>query len=319
MFIEQGIRSENKFWKYLLGSILIIGASFIGQLPLLVGVMIKTFGSDKIMPNNENDLMKMFDPNMALFLIMISFVFAVGGIYLVIRNLHKQTLLSIITSREKIDWKRIIFSFIIWALLSVVSTVLIYFDSPEDFVINFQPLPFLGLLVIATLLIPIQTTCEELVFRGYLMQGFGNLSMNKWFPLLMTSVIFGSMHIFNPEVEKMGYIILIYYIGTGLMLGIMTLMDEGMELSLGFHAANNLIGALLVTSDWSALQTNSILKDISEPSAGIDVIIPVVVVYPILLWVFSKKYQWNDWKEKLTGNITTQHEHTDLSQRTQSF
>lgn len=135
----------------------------------------------------------------------------------------------------------------------------------------------------------------------------------------MTSVIFGSMHIFNPEVEKMGYIILIYYIGTGLMLGIMTLMDEGMELSLGFHAANNLIGALLVTSDWSALQTNSILKDISEPSAGIDVIIPVVVVYPILLWVFSKKYQWNDWKEKLTGNITTQHEHTDLSQRTQSF
>lgn len=319
MFIEQGIRSENKFWKYLLGSILIIGASFMGQIPLLVGVMIKTFGSGKIIPENENDLMKMFDPNMALFLIMISFLFAVGGIYLVIRNLHKQTLLSIITSRKKIDWKRIVFSFTIWALLSVVSTVLIYFDSPEDFVINFQPMPFLGLLVIATLLIPIQTTCEELVFRGYLMQGFGNLSMNKWFPLLMTSVIFGSMHIFNPEVEKMGYIILIYYIGTGLMLGIMTLMDEGMELSLGFHAANNLIGALLVTSDWSALQTNSILKDISEPSAGIDVIIPVVVVYPILLWVFSKKYQWNDWKEKLTGNITTQHEHTDLSQRTQSF
>ncbi|MBS1534864.1 MAG: CPBP family intramembrane metalloprotease [Bacteroidetes bacterium] len=319
MFIEQGIRSENKFWKYLLGSILIIGASFMGQLPLLVGVMLKTIGSGKIMPDNENDLMKIFDPNTALFLIMISFVFAVGGIYLVIRNLHKQTLISIITSRKKIDWKRIIFSFIIWALLSIVSTVLIYFDNPKDFVINFQPLPFLGLLVIATLLIPIQTTCEELVFRGYLMQGFGNLSMNKWFPLLMTSVIFGSMHIFNPEVEKMGYIILIYYIGTGLMLGIMTLMDEGLELSLGFHAANNLIGALLVTSDWSALQTNSILKDISEPSAGIDVIIPVVVVYPILLWVFSKKYQWNNWKEKLTGNITTQHEHTDLSQRTQSF
>ncbi len=319
MFIEQGIRNENKFWKYLLGSILIIGASFMGQLPLLVGVMLKTIGSGKIMPNNENDLIKMFDPNMALFLIMISFVFAVGGIYLVIRNLHKQTLLSIITSRKKIDWKRIVFSFTIWALLSIVSTVLMYFDSPQDFVINFQLLPFLGLLVIATLLIPIQTTCEELVFRGYLMQGFGNLSMNKWFPLLMTSVIFGSMHIYNPEVEKMGYIILIYYIGTGLMLGIMTLMDEGMELSLGFHAANNLIGALLVTSDWSALQTNSILKDISEPSAGIDVIIPVVVVYPILLWVFSKKYQWNDWKEKLTGNITTQHEHTDLSQRTQSF
>ena len=33
---------------------------------------------------------------------------------------------------------------------------------------------------------------------------------------------------------------MIYYIGTGFLFGIMTLMDEGTELALGFHAANNL-------------------------------------------------------------------------------
>jgi len=111
------------------------------------------------------------------------------------------------------------------------------------------------------------------------------------------------MHILNPEVDKMGYIVLVYYIGTGFLLGIMTLMDEGMELSLGFHAANNLVGALLVTSDWSVFQTNSILKDISEPTAGFDVILPVIIVYPLLLFIFSKKYNWTNWTEKLTGNI----------------
>jgi hypothetical protein len=78
-------------------------------------------------------------------------------------------------------------------------------------------------------------------------------------------------------------------------------MDEGMELALGFHAANNLVGALLVTSDWSAFQTHSIFKDISEPSR-FDVILPVMIIYPILLFIFSKKYQWTDWK-KLTGKI----------------
>jgi hypothetical protein len=82
-------------------------------------------------------------------------------------------------------------------------------------------------------------------------------------------------------------------------------MDEGMELSLGFHAANNLIGALLITSDWSVFQTHSIFKDMSEPSAGFDVILPIVVVYPILLLIFSKKYGWKNWKEKLMGNIDT--------------
>jgi membrane protease YdiL (CAAX protease family) len=152
-------------------------------------------------------------------------------------------------------------------------------------------------------LIPIQTSTEEYIFRGYLMQGFANLFHNKWAPLLMTSLIFGLLHWFNPEVGKMGNSIMIFYIGTGLFLGVITLMDDGMELALGFHAANNLIGALLVTSNWTAFQTNSILKDVSEPTLGFDVILPVVLIYPILLLIFGRKYKWNNWKEKLTGNI----------------
>jgi len=128
-------------------------------------------------------------------------------------------------------------------------------------------------------------------------------SKTKLLPLVITSVIFGTMHIANPEVEKMGYIILIYYIGTGFFLGIITLMDEGMELALGFHAANNLVTALLVTSDWSAFQTNSVFKDVSEPSAGFEILVPVLIIFPLLLFIFSKKYNWSNWKEKLTGTI----------------
>jgi len=303
MFIEQGIHPENKFWKYIVGSIIIILASTIGQIPLLGAVFAKSVSEGNGFPTDSNDLMKVLDSNLTLFLIMLSFAFAIGGIYLVVKYLHRKSLLSIVSTRRKMDWSRFWFSFLIWALFTVFSTIVMYFMAPEDFVMNFKPIPFLILFVVATVMIPIQTTCEELVFRGYLMQGFGNLALNKWFPLVMTSVIFGTMHIFNPEVDKMGYVILVYYIGTGFLLGIMTLMDEGMELSLGFHAANNLIGALLVTSDWSVFQTHSILKDVSIPTAGFDVIFPVIIVYPLLLFTFSKKYKWQDWKEKLAGNI----------------
>jgi hypothetical protein len=85
-------------------------------------------------------------------------------------------------------------------------------------------------------------------------------------------------------------------------------MDEGLELALGFHAANNLIGALLLTADWTAFQTNSIYKDVSEPTLGFDVLIPVLVVYPILLLIFSKKYGWKNWKGKLFGRVMTKEE-----------
>jgi membrane protease YdiL (CAAX protease family) len=96
---------------------------------------------------------------------------------------------------------------------------------------------------------------------------------------------------------------MVFYIGTGLFLGVLTLMDEGLELALGFHAANNLTAALLVTAEWTAFQTNSLYRDISEPELGWEVFAPVLIVYPILLLILSKKYGWTDWKERLTGKV----------------
>jgi membrane protease YdiL (CAAX protease family) len=234
---------------------------------------------------------------------MLPFVVGIVVLFIWVRYLHKQTIRSLTTSRIKVDWSRIFFSFFVWSLFTVASTVALYYINPQDFQFNFKPLPFLILVVLASLLIPIQTSFEEYLFRGYMMQGIGLATRKKIIPLLVTSFMFGMMHIANPEVEKMGNIILIYYIGTGLFLGIITLMDEGMELALGFHAANNLVGALLITSDWSAFQTDSILKDTATPSAGLDVLLPVFIVFPLLLFIFSKKYKWTNWREKLAGNI----------------
>ena len=303
MFLEKGFLPTNKFWKYLVGSLIIITASTIGQIPWVVAIVIKSFKTGKPFPTTESEMMSFLSMNNTLFLLLFSFVVAFFAIILVVKYFHRQSFLSVTTSRDKVDWKRILFSFSLWGIFTAGSTVAMYYSSPESFVLNFKPIPFLILAIIGTLLIPIQTSTEEYVFRGYLMQGFAVLAKNRWFPLVMTSVIFGTMHIANPEVEKMGYIILVYYIGTGFFLGIITLMDEGIELALGFHAANNLVTALLVTSDWSAFQTNSIFKDVSSPSAGFEILVPVLIIFPILLFIFSKKYNWTNWKEKLTGKI----------------
>jgi hypothetical protein len=80
-------------------------------------------------------------------------------------------------------------------------------------------------------------------------------------------------------------------------------MDGGIELALGFHAANNLITALLVTSNWTAFQTESILIDISEPSLGSELLLLLLLFYPLFLIIMSKKYEWNGWKSKLTMTL----------------
>jgi len=299
MFIEQAVSKENRFWKYIIGSLAVIVASFIGQLPFLI-VLIWKVGLPELQTLDPIGVMTALPSNLSLFLMMLSFAATLPVLWIIVRFLHNQSWRSMITGRQRVDWKRIWFAFFLWAAITVVVTGVDYMLSPQDYVVNFHLVPFLGLLAIGTLMIPMQTSAEEFIFRGYLMQGFANLGLNRWFPLIMTSVTFGMMHIANPEVDKMGYSIMFYYIGTGLFLGIITLMDDGMELALGFHAANNLVGALLVTTEWSAFQTHSILKDISEPTATTDIFLPVLIVYPILLLIFARKYKWTGWADKLT-------------------
>ncbi len=301
MFIENAFKGKTEFWRYVVGTICVIFGTIIGQLPWTIAIFLKEGMS--VAEKDETYMMHILDKNLNLFLILLSFAVGLGMLFLVIRYLHHQKIKDVTTTRKKVDWGRFFFAFSLIALFSIITTGIDYYLSPEDYVLNFQLFPFLILCLIAIILIPIQTSFEEYLFRGYLMQGFGVLAKNRWFPLIMTSVIFGGLHFFNPEVAKLGNSIMFYYIGTGFLLGIMTLMDDGMELSLGFHAGNNLIGALLVTADWTAFQTNSVLIDVSDPTAGLDVLLPTFVFYGIFLFVLARKYHWKNWKEKLFGRI----------------
>lgn len=275
-------------------------------IPLgFIGLMVLNFIGSRGMDVEKmmHQMIESIGTNATFVMLIAPLSFACLFLLFWVKFVHGQSLTSLTTSRSTIDWKRIFFSFGLWSLITILMIILAYCFSPENFIWNFKPKPFFSFLFLAMILVPLQTSFEEYLFRGYMMQGIGVVANSRLVPLLITSILFGLMHAANPEVDKIGPTIMIYYIGTGFFLGIITLMDEGLELSLGFHAANNLVGALLLTADWTAFQTHSILKDVSEPSAGFDIILPVFVVFPILLLIFSKKYKWSNWKQKLTGKL----------------
>lgn len=304
MYIEQGYKGLHEGWRYFLGIFIVfILWQFIGGLPLIAALIIKSDSLAIFASGDLGTFSKVLGSNLFLFLMLLSFAIGLFFLFLIIKFFHKQSITSFTTSRPKVDWKRVFFSFLIWGFLSAAFVFIDILLEPQDYQWNFELIPFLILFLIALLMIPIQTSMEEYYIRGYMMQGIGIVAKNRWIPLITTSLIFGLMHLFNPEVSKLGYGILVFYIGTGFLLGIMTLMDEGLELALGFHAANNLITALLVTADWTAFQTNSLYRDVSDPSLGWDVFIPILVIYPILLFLLAKKYKWTNWKNKLFGPV----------------
>lgn len=328
MYIRQVLKENSNRWidflKLVFTSLMVFIITLIFSIPHAVALfqkMLVDAGADlnsfesimTVFPKIEErlqsmdvaDQMSILEPNLNLFLMLLGFCGMLLTVIICNKYVNGNSFLSLTTSRSKIDFNRIFFSFGLWSTISVVMIILGYFLSPENYVLNFNLIPFLILSLIVLLLIPIQTSAEEYVFRGYLIQNLGIITRNRWFPLIASSLLFGIIHGQNPEIEKFGGVVFIFYIGSGLFAGIMTLMDEGMELALGWHAANNMTIALLVTADWTALQTHSILKDISNPDSLplSEVLIPVLVFFPLVLYIFSKKYGWKDWSEKLLGKI----------------
>lgn len=293
----------NHLWRYLVTIILVILFYIIGQIPLAIVAFIKAPDPEVLMAFAEKVDFSIIglSSNIGLLLIILFFATSLFGLLIAIKFIHRKKILSVITSARQIRWNRIIYAFVLWMSLSAAMEVISYFLTPENYIFSFKLESFVPLFFIAVLLLPIQTSFEEIFIRGYLMQGIGLLGFFRFVPLIITSVIFGSLHIMNPEIDQFGlWIMMSFYIGFGLFLGIITLMDDGLEIPLGIHAANNIYASVFVTYSGGALQTDALFKmtilDQSFMFAAWFIMSVIVLV------ILNKKYRWTNWR-RLFGKI----------------
>lgn len=229
---------------------------------------------------------------------MLPFVFALTALLLSIKYIHKRPILTVLTARSSFDWKRYFFAFIVW--MSVLSLFMgIAFFTSDTIKWNINTSTFLMLLAVSVVMLPIQTAVEEVFFRGWLFQGFGKRLKHAGLSIVFTGIIFGLLHGANPEVDKIGYGIFAFYILSGIFLGIIAHMDDGLELGMGYHAANNIFASIILTNDWQAFHTDALFVDTSPPGFGWDGILTLVIIQPLFLLLFSKIYKWKNWKARL--------------------
>ncbi|MBM3418969.1 MAG: CPBP family intramembrane metalloprotease [Bacteroidetes bacterium] len=203
---------------------------------------------------------------------------------------------SIFTNRAAFDWKRVFFSFGVMTLFLLV-TLLIRLASNDGLQLIFDWKKFVPMAFLVLSLIPIQIAAEELLFRSYLMQGLKLRLGHNGHAALISGIMFGLIHLGNPEIAAIGFHLVFYYIMAGIFLSLVVLFDDGIELTLGYHAANNIFAALVITSDWQAFQTDAIFLDTSIPGNGYDAIFSSLVLYVVLFFIFAKKFNWSQWKE----------------------
>lgn len=302
LFLARGYYTGlNKWWMYVMGGILAFLGYILFQFIMLVPLLAAASQHGIGMAEISKDPYILFNPDaigmnrsVMLSLMMGMFVFTLIALLLAVKFIHKKTVASVITGFEKIRWRRYFFSFAIWGSLLVILGIASYLTSPGDMELKFDLPKFMVLLVVAVIFVPIQTATEEILFRGYLMQGLGQMTKSGIIPLIITSVLFGLMHGSNPEAKAHGLLIMLpYYMMFGLFLGFLTLLDEGLELAMGIHCANNLVSSLTVTSKNSVLQTDAIFYAKTEDPGGefVTWLIMAAVCFAILYL----KYRWKNW------------------------
>lgn len=223
---------------------------------------------------------------------LLPFVVIFFALWGCLRVLHQRPLWTLITPAQRIDWARIGYAGAVWGGLMLLTTVATALASPGEYELVVEPAAFAQLLGLALLLIPIQASTEELLLRGYLMQGVARWLRSGTAAVVVTSILFGLLHGANTEVAVHGlWLTMPYYIGFGALLALLTLVDNRLEMALGIHIVNNLVGTVLVTSPESSLPTPALLRaETASLSAGS--LLVWFLTAAVFVGVMARQYEW---------------------------
>ena len=283
---------------YLLAiSIVLLALFFLG--PLVMSLYAQVSVSDTVNQESFDVLQQKMSKNAFFTMNLLPFIVGFVALLFVVKIVLKRTVLSMITVRKRFDVKRFLFAFFFWLFLLLLVFFVHFSTNSASVFFNYQLPEFWLLLVISIILVPIQTGFEELFFRGLVLQFLGKFNIKPLFIVIAVALLFGGMHAMNPEVEKIGYFALVFYFCSGIFTTLLVVLDDGIELSWGFHFANNFFALVVFSNMWQALQTDSLFLDLTSPKAGNELFITIGILYPLFLFVFHRIYKWGNWKIKL--------------------
>lgn len=277
-FLSLPLRGKNSWWRYLLSIFIILFTwQVIGAIPY-AAVIVLGLSKDKLV---------------SFITMNFSFICLIASIIVCLQTFHKRRLITLVTPDQKITWRRVWISAGLWTLIVIAITTLDALIHPGSYRLTFEWKSWLLFLPAAAILTPIQTSAEELLFRGYFLQGLGFLTKNKWILAIISGVIFAVPHFLNPEM-KQGFVLLaMFYFAFGAILSLITLQSGRLDYALGIHAANNLFTVLIANYTDSALPSPSIFTaTILDPVYNlVSFVLGAGIIWLLLFIIWPQKSQ----------------------------
>ena len=258
-YLDLARQGKNDWWRFVLAVGLILCLwQIIGSLPsVLMVIWVLADGNPQTGVSPTGQFVGV-DPNLNFVLLMLASLFFMVGIFLAVRFIHRRPFRTLITPIRSIAWGRFFQGFGVWFVLSTLMSIVEAFLYPGRYGWTLNLQRYIPFIFLALVLLPIQTSAEELFFRGYILQGVGLRLRNIWILSAISGFLFMVPHFLNPEARLNYPLMGLYYFSIGAAMAYISLRDGRLELALGLHAANNLFSALFVNYNVTVMPTPSL-------------------------------------------------------------
>lgn len=229
-FINNALLGKNTWWRYVLS--LFVPVLVIILLNIVIGQILPSLKS--AFPDDD------FGKELGTFsIVFLVFGMALLAFTVAASKLHKRPIVSFINIDANFSWKYYFLGFILWGGLLFIGALISDFGTFKTFLQNFDSTQFLILLLVGFIAIGVQSFFEEIVIRGYFLQGLHLRIKNIAVLVGINALIFGVLH-FGYGLESFLSSWLF-----GVAFAIIVILQNRIEFVSGAHNANNLLLALI--------------------------------------------------------------------------
>ncbi|MGB3182901.1 MAG: type II CAAX endopeptidase family protein [Cyclobacteriaceae bacterium] len=209
-------------------------------------------------------------------LITYLFIFVVfsaltGVLYVIYRRIHQRPFRYLINTGKDVRWQLFGKGFLLWGGLLFASMLLLNGFTLTDPLSDRSISRFVLLAIVTGVSLFIQTFWEELLFRGYLLQGAGRKFARLWLANGLISLLFALAH-FGYGLENLFHSFIF-----SVVITLITLNDEGIERAAGIHFANNWL-ILLFFTDVNEVVSSTFSWEVDGADLGLFILCQVILL-----------------------------------------
>lgn len=205
------------------------------------------------------------EPRLTIAGFLFGFSGLILGLSVALRLLHGRRLRSLIGPSGFRAHDFVVGIAVVAGVLALSGFLAFAFDPPER---RLAPGVWLAWLPLGLAAVLVQTTAEELVFRGYLQQQLGARFASRLVWMVLPAVAFGALH-FDPSFGPNASLVGVAAGVTGLVYGDVTARTGNLSAAMGLHFANNAVALLVLAPEprLAAFSLYLVAVDLSDVAA----------------------------------------------------